>query len=160
MGTIAEYKSRAAFNFERVSVLVNNMPTHDTDLCGRLRDHLAISVETADAKILAMATQQENHETRNEISTLVADLGQHIHQFRDKYEKARLLGADKTQQMLTDLNSEFANLGMREVQEDSIKGLVQTRADELIEIFDFSAETEETLNRLSNRLDNAISKSA
>jgi CheY-like chemotaxis protein len=158
MGTIAEFMSRAAFNFERASVLVNNMPVADPDLCGRLRDHLAIAVETVDAKLLALLTQQDHSETKGEIAALLQALGDAVHAFSEKYEKARYRGSETTRMMQVDLDASFAHLGMREEHEQRIKDIVQSRADELIDIFDFSAETERTLNEISARLGQTLAR--
>ena len=158
LGTIATFKNRAAFNFERVSVLVNNMPLTDADLCGRLRDHLAIAVETVDAKILAMQIRYENTETKDEISALLQDLGRTVRTFGEKYEVARYRGSDTTRLLQADLDASFVHLGMREEHEQSIKDIVQSRADELINIFDFGAETERALNDLSARLGQTLAR--
>ena len=52
---IFQFKRCSAYNFDHLTLLVNNMPIGDSDLCGRLRDHLAIGAEMADARLLAMA---------------------------------------------------------------------------------------------------------
>jgi CheY-like chemotaxis protein len=158
LGTIAEFRNRAAFNFERVSVLVNNMPVKDPDLCGRLRDHLAIAVETVDAKLLALQTHQDNAETKREIAALLQDLGSTMHAFSEKYEAARYRGSETTRLLQTDLDTSFAKLGMLEEHEQSIKDIVQARADELVNIFDFGATTEHTLNDLSTRLSQTLAR--
>ncbi|MFZ4536658.1 response regulator [Propionivibrio sp.] len=152
LGTIATYRNRAAFNFDRVSVLVNNMPMADPELCGRIRDHLAIAVETVDAKLLAMLVHQESTQTKGGISTLLQTLGRTVRSFSDKYEQARFQGTETTRLMLGELDVQFAGLGMLESQEEIIKGIIQSRTDQLIDIFDFGAETEKTLNDLSVRL--------
>ena len=158
LGTIAEFRNRAAFNFERVSVLVNNMPVKDPDLCGRLRDHLAIAVETVDAKLLALQTHQDNAETKREIAALLQELGSTMHAFSEKYEAARYRGSETTRLLQTDLDTSFAKLGMLEEHEQSIKDIVQARADELVNIFDFGATTEHTLNDLSTRLSQTLAR--
>lgn len=158
MGGVVEYKNRAAFNFPRISVLVNDMPLGDPELCGRLRDHLAISVETADSKIHSIITQQENQATGEELLAVLGDLGNTVTAFREKYKGANQLGAEKTAQMLVDLESEFVSLGMREIQETSIKAAVQTHAEELIGYFDFSQETERTFGELTARLQRTLQR--
>jgi len=160
LGTIAEFKNRAAFNFDRVSVLINDMPVDDPDLCGRLKDHLAIAVETVEAKLLALQTRQENSQTKGEISLLLEALGDVIRGSSKKYENARFAASEATRLMLDELGVEFVSLGMREVQEESIKEIIQSRVDQLANIFDFSAETEKTLNELSVRLSKALEPKA
>jgi DNA-binding response OmpR family regulator len=48
---IMEYGRRAMYNSPHVSLLIRNHPEDDPDLAGRLRDHLAILIETLDAKV-------------------------------------------------------------------------------------------------------------
>jgi CheY-like chemotaxis protein len=160
MGTVATFKNRAAFNFERVSVLVNNMPLADPDRCGRLRDHLAIAIETVNAKLLALLVHQDNAETKTEIAALLQALGATVRIFGEKYEKARYRGSDTTRLLHADLDVSFAQLGMREEHEQSIKNIVQARVDELVNIFDFGAETEHALNDLSLRLGRTLTHSS
>lgn len=156
LGTIAEFKNRAVFNFDHASVLVDNMPVGDPDACGRLRDHLAIAVETMEAKLLALQTRQENRETKGEIAALLQTLGSAIHGFSKKYEDARFAGSETTRLMFDELDREFVSLGMREVQEESIKEIIHARTDQLINIFDFGAETDNALNELSEHLSKAL----
>lgn len=159
LGTIATYRNRTVFNFDQVSVLVNNMPLSDPELCGRLRDHLAIAVETVDSRLLATRTHEENAGTKEDISSLLYTLSAAVHGFGEKYEKARYQGSENTRMMLSELDVELSSLGMLEAQEVSIRQIVQSRTDALVDIFDFSAETEKTLNHLSARLSRAVASS-
>jgi CheY-like chemotaxis protein len=159
LGTIATYKNRTAFNFDRVSLLVNNMPLDDPDLCGRLRDHLAIAAETVDAKLQATLTCQESAGTKAEIAGLLHALSNTVHAFSEKYERARYQGSDTMRTMLADLDAEFSSLGMLEAHEESVRQIIRSKTDQLIEIFDFSAETQRTLNDLSARLGRTLKPS-
>ena len=74
MGSVVEYQKRAAFNYQRVSLLVNNMPTVDPDLCGRLRDHLAIATETIDARLLSIETRDKREAAKSNINEMFSKL--------------------------------------------------------------------------------------
>jgi len=54
LGRFIEFKQRFAINFEHVSLIVNNAPKDDTDLLGRLRDHLMILVESVNKAALVV----------------------------------------------------------------------------------------------------------
>ena len=152
LGAIASFKNRTAFNFGRVSVLANNMPVEDADLCGRLRDHLAIAVETIDSKLSSLLTEQENSATKHEIESMLRTLGSTVRTFSKKYETARFQSVETMRILLNELEVEFAGLCMLEAQEKGINDIIQSRTEQLIDVFDFSAETEKTLNDLSTRL--------
>ncbi|MCX7177323.1 MAG: hypothetical protein NTX56_00680, partial [Proteobacteria bacterium] len=51
MGRIFQFKSRLVVNYDRVSIIVSNMPAEDDDAeqAGRIRDNIAILAETAEA---------------------------------------------------------------------------------------------------------------
>ena len=151
-GSIVAFKNRTSFNYGRVTVIISNMPTEDPDLCGRLRDHLAIAVETLNAKVLALLTLQENISTKGDIADLLQSLGGTVHDVSKKVEKARLLSADSIRNLMADLDVEFAQLGLLDSQEFAIKDLIQSRMDNSIDINDFSSDVEKTLADISTRL--------
>ena len=53
MGRIVEYRSRMSISYDHVVLLVSNTPPENDDRRGRLRDHLAILAEAAEATTLA-----------------------------------------------------------------------------------------------------------
>lgn len=57
MERLFEFKSRAVYNFEHITILVNNVPLENPDLCGILRDNLAIAAESANSRLQAMQTK-------------------------------------------------------------------------------------------------------
>jgi len=150
--SIVSFKSRTAFNFGRVTLLVNNMPLADPEMCGRLRDHLAIAAETLESKVTAMLTRQENASTKAEIADLLRSLDGAIRDGNEKYARARIQSADAIQSLMTGLDVEFSRLGMLESQEFKLKEMLENTMDQLIDIYDFSTETAKTLADLSARL--------
>ena len=156
LGSIASFKNRTVFNFGRVSLLANNMPLHDPDLCSRHRDNLAIAAETVDAKLSALLTAQENQATRGDIESMLKLLDSAVQTFSKKYEDARFQSIETIRTLLAELDTEFANLGVQEEQEKEINDLIQSKTDQVVDAFDFSAETEKTLKDLSTRLGQAL----
>lgn len=53
-GRIVDLRQRTAINFERVSLVVKNMPTGEPERYGRFKDHLAMLLEGADARVMAL----------------------------------------------------------------------------------------------------------
>ena len=156
LGSITSFKNRTAFNFGRFSLLANNMPLEDADLCSRLRDNLAIAAETVDAKLSALLTAQENQATKNDIESMLQLLDNTVHAFSKKYENARFQSIETIRTLLAELDAEFAKLGVQEYQEKLINDLIQSKTDQVVDAFDFSAETEKTLKDLSARLGQAL----
>lgn len=53
-GRIVDLKNRTAINFDRVSVILKNMPIEEAERYGRLKDHMAMLVEGANARAEAL----------------------------------------------------------------------------------------------------------
>ena len=132
------------------------MPLEDADLYSRLKDNLAIAAETVDAKLSALLTAQQNQATKGDIEAMLTLLDKAVHTFSKKYEDARFQSVEAIRSLLADLETEFARLGMQEEHEAKINGLIQKQTDQVIDAFDFSADTEKTLKDLSARLGKAL----
>ncbi len=157
MGTIFEFQSRAAFNYPRVTLLVQQMPLADPDLCGRLRDHLAIAAESIESKLEAMETRQAKARTTDGISALLGSLQNTVALFGQRYDKARYKSTALTQEMLDELSQSFAHLGMSDEQEKRIIDIVRSRAFGIADAYDFGADTQSTLSALAKNLNCIIS---
>ena len=156
MGRIFEFKSRAAYNFENITLLINNVPLHDPDLCGRIRDNVAIAVECTQAKLQALQTKAENAQARGGVADLLDTLRNEVQGFEKKYALARYRGSSLTMDMLNELTAAFAFLGMSDEQERKIVDIVHVKADELADIYDFGGEMQETLNKIAERLSDLL----
>ena len=152
MGRIFEFKDRAAFNFPHTTVLINNMPVDDADLCGRLRDHLAIAVESANGRLEALQARADKVRTADSVGKLLASLEVTVADFSARYDKARYQGTTLTQAMADELAAAFAHLGLSGEQEDRILDIVRSRAFDLVDLYDFGDDTQAALNQIQGQL--------
>lgn len=149
---IFEFKRRAAYNFEHITLLVTNMPVEDAELCGRIRDNLAIAAESANAKLEALQSFTDNATMREEIAQTLTGIESTVADFGKRYDAARYQGSVFTSQFLDDLLAAFAHLGMSGQQEEEILELVRKRAEQLVDLYDIAGETQSTLEQLGTRL--------
>jgi len=151
---------RSAYNFEHVTLLINNMPTADAELCGRLRDHLAIAAEVADAKVAALLATHTLGDTRGRIVALVASVEQALRDLARRQEAVRIEGALCAQQLQDKLLQSFAALGMSERQEQTILATVQEEVERLISLYDSGNANQQTLNGLLAELSGLTGRQA
>jgi len=152
MDRIFEFKKRAVYNFEHISILVNNVPQGDPELCGRIRDNVAIAAECANAKLQTLETTAENRLAKDTAGGLLSTLQSTVQNFDQKYAEARYSGTSLTQEFLDELTAAFASLGLSDQQENGIESIVRAKTEDLAEIYDFSGDTQETLNDIAERL--------
>ena len=135
MGRIFEFRKKAAYNFDHITVLISDMPLEDPDRCGRIRDNIAIAIESAEAKLVALQASDDNLKMHDEISTLFRSVSQTALSFGQQYNDVMHQGAVHTTQVIDDLLSEFAHLGMSAQQENLILKMVEDRSNSLINIY-------------------------
>jgi CheY-like chemotaxis protein len=113
---IFEFHQRCAYNFEHITILITDMPVENPELCGRIRDNIAIAAESADAKLAALQSFADNATLRGEIHRLLQALENTVQTYGSQYAQARYQGAIHTTQFLDDLLAAFAHLGMSSQQ--------------------------------------------
>lgn len=153
MDRIFEFRTHCAYNFERITILVTNMPVDDQELCGRIRDHLAIAAESADAKIAALQSFRDNARMRERIHGMLDRLGATVNSYASQYNDARAKGTIFTTRILDDLLAMFAHLGMSSQQEEEILEMVKDRAEKLVDLYDIAEDTQVVLGGLGQELE-------
>lgn len=156
LGRIFEFKTRSVYNFDRVTILVTNMPLDDPDRCGRIRDDLAIAAESADAKLGAIQSGADKLHLRTELAQLLHELGQNVDHYSRCYDEARYQSALHTLRLLDELLAAMANLGMSDAQEAAIEEMVRKRSEELVDLYDFARATGANLAGIRSRLEALI----
>lgn len=158
MDRIFEFQQRAVFNFAAVTLLINNMPRHDPELCGRLRDHLAIAAECADARLQALAMRQGREAALAVIAEEVGKIQQTVDQFSQRYDHARYEGALITREILDELSASFSHIGISLAQEEALEQMVQNKTTALVDAYDFGEATRQTLLALRERLNTLLAE--
>lgn len=132
MGRIFELKSRAVVNYDRISILVQNLPTDNPDQVGRLRDHLALLGELADNSL-------NNFTTKTELS----DLGAAITQLQETMQQTAVRDIENRQKIqkqaldiLDSVERTFVGMGVTSVQRDYVTNLIGDGMDELNHAFE------------------------
>ena len=154
---IFEHKHLAAFNFDNITMLVTNMPRHEFELCGRIRDHLAIAMESANAKIRAMQSFMENSWMRGEIGQVLQDIGRALQELAQKYQDARYQETIYTAHFIDEITSTFAEVGMSQQQEDVLLESVRSHIKTFVDLYDIAPHTQGTLQVLTQRMEKILS---
>ncbi|WP_317928947.1 PleD family two-component system response regulator [Halioxenophilus sp. WMMB6] len=78
-GRIISLNNKSIYNGKGVTILVKNMPLDDSELCGRIRDHLAILLRACEAQLELIETRQQLRAVRNhQIDQLCREVSQQL----------------------------------------------------------------------------------
>ena len=153
LGRIFEFRTRGVHNFDRVTLMVNNLPVHDPDFCGRLRDNLSVAAQGADARLRAIEIEEENRRNQVGILNALRDIGATIDSLGEAHQRDHTRSSAIIAQLQDNLIKSFLSLGLSGDQERLIENLVNEHMGRLIDLLDRSKEIQSALQAASQRLE-------
>ncbi len=145
---IFEFHNRSVYNFDRITIMINNMPIDDPNLCGRIRDNVAIAAQGADARLIAIDNAEGRQRSQQVIMNALGSLQATLGSFRDTHKAQRLRYNDFVFDMERELQQSFVHLGLTMGQERHLEDLVKNRMQELMQLADQGDELQNILSTL------------
>lgn len=155
LGRMFEFKTRSVINYDRVTVMVSDMPVEDPDFCGRIRDNLSIAAQGADARLAAMETSLSERKRFEANLHALARIKSTIAELSVADRAQRELTENFSQELLETLTKSFVRLGLTDNQESFLTDLVQGHVAEMLAANDQSVRTQELLAELMSDLESA-----
>ncbi|MBI5451126.1 MAG: response regulator [Gammaproteobacteria bacterium] len=145
VGRIRENGARLVLNFGAVSQLIKNMPVDNPDKCGRLRDHLAILIEGAEARLHALDMEQQ-------LARLVVDSNHTLQQIESLQKEQKQTALSIMDNVMIQLQASFLSYGLTDDQEEKLMQVVQTGIDKSLDNFEKGIEIDQQLRGIIERL--------
>jgi CheY-like chemotaxis protein len=152
MGRIFEFHSRSVHNFDRLTLMINNMPQHDPEFCGRLRDHLCIAVECAESRLKAVETEESSQRSQAGIRDAIERIGASTSNARQAYLRDRAASAELMMLLEQDFSRAFAHMEIYDKDELTLTALVGNFTEKLLNLLDSGEETHQAMEDLGRRL--------
>ncbi|WP_301102570.1 response regulator [Propionivibrio sp.] len=151
-GRIFEFHKRSVHNFERVTVMVNNLPKDDPDFCGRLRDHLSVAAQGVDSRLKALQMEEDNRLAQMGIQTALKDIGDTLMSLREVQQGNTTASSKLIDELQKTLLNSFYRLGLTDIQEKFLQDLVGNFMDQMVKLLNRDNETQVVLQRLNDNL--------
>ena len=117
MGRIVEFGSRMSVSYENVTLLVSNCPPQHDERRGRLRDHLAVLVEGAQGRAVAIQRDLVISQAVIQATAALAKI--------DALQRETRAGTSMAiQDMTDDLEKAYMSVALSERQEDHMAAIV------------------------------------
>ena len=149
---IFQFRDRLAINYPRVTLLIPNLPLADPDRVGRLRDHLAVLAEGAEARFEAMSNEVRRVAQARTVIDAVAELTRTLEEIERNQESQRVQTLNIANEQLEAMTRAFVHLGLTEGQEESLVALAQEGIDKIAHLQDFSIALSQRLGQVTARL--------
>ena len=152
-GRIFEFRRRSVHNFERVTLMVNNLPLEDPDFCGRLRDHLSVAAQGVDSRLKAIETEQLNLRNQSAVLSALESVGSTLLEMRSAHQRDSADSAKLVVDLQETLLNSFFRLGLTDNQEKFLQNMVGDFMTRMVDLLDRSSATQATLQRLNDKLE-------
>ncbi len=149
---IFDFDYRTAFNFTNISFLILNMPTHNMDYYGRLKDHLALLGEGAQAAINAILIDESLQKQSEERQKAVETLTQTMTLFEQRQREIQFTSSNIMHTMQSEIETLFNRLGLTDQQESFINRTIETASHDLESLHDIQAALGKHLELIIKRL--------
>ncbi|MDX9706024.1 MAG: response regulator [Azospira sp.] len=123
MERIVQYRNRLSITYPHVSMLVSNMPTEDAERCGRLRDHLAVLIESAEVRAGTLIAEARTQRRNERIAISVRRITDTLADIDQDQRQMRTATAVAVQDLTTKLERAYISLSLTETQEEYIAGI-------------------------------------
>ncbi len=130
----------ASANALPVTLVVTNLPLDDAERIGRMRDHLALLVEGADAKVVSMLADRQCQSQAAEIIKSAAVLSKLLEEIKSQQAKNQEASLKLTSNYLSSLEDAFFRLGLSDQQETELLCMAKEVSDRLSALTDDSTQ--------------------
>lgn len=136
LGRIFQFSNRMVVNYDRVSILATDLPVHDEEKLGRIRDHLSILTESAEAfsEVIDMreeAAKRSEYFEENSIE-IAAAMETLYSSYRNLFYEGQIL----LQGIVDSVEKTYSTLGLTRDQEITISRVVNNAIKNVSALFD------------------------
>ena len=154
-GRILDFGRRMFINYEHFSILVKNVPIKDTELIGRLRDHLAVIASASDARIKSIGNEINLRKHMN-LSSLFKETSVAVERIQKTLDRDFQKTLEITQRMGQEIDQRVIFLGLEEDQERILMDIIDDSTKELITLTENKDMIKDAFESVLYRMDNAI----
>lgn len=152
MDRLFQFRDRIAINYPHITIMALNLPMDDADRVGRMRDHLAILIEGASARVEALDSERRRNAQSTGIAEILATLTQRLEGIDQAQARTRVRVAEINDRYMQDLMHAFVHLGLSEDQERLMTDMAQQSQALLTMALDDDRGQSDALRQVAARL--------
>lgn len=134
LGRFFQFKHRFVVNFEKVTILVQNLP-EDEEIAGRLRDNVTILAESAQAVAENIAVRQEAAMRAETMQVAAVESCAAAENLRRIYHQQQNQARQLLDELTKEIEDSYLFLGLTDNQEDMVSGMIRRGAHQILELF-------------------------
>ena len=116
-GRLHEFSHRILVNYELVSLLILNMPEHDEQKHGRIRDHICFIVSVTEQQLRAITTKQMLVSQQERLNKVASTVHSKFHSLIGLLNNSRINNEKVFKRLQEELEERIPTMGLDEDQE-------------------------------------------
>ncbi len=156
---IMDFEQRTVVSVPSAGILIKNMPVGEREKYGRLKDHLAVLIDSVDSKIdaLIITMNMQAHRARL-VENLIEENNQQLAEIRLKIEERDKERREIMMGLITGVEDQLFSMGLDDDQEKHLMGMLDSGVQQVNNLPELSSEIEASFalarDKLRTLLDN------
>ncbi len=156
-GKLIEIQNRCIINANRISILIKNMPIENPLFYGRIKDSLAIFINSADNRIKSIGLEMQVQQERVDgLRSAIAEAKESLDHITEKAKRNSTLTKQTMGTLREDMEETLFGLSLSQRQEEKIMLMIESSMKEISEIANIGADVYEDISKISNRFHKLI----
>lgn len=146
---------RTAFNFERATIIVSNMPVDDPARYGRLKDSVILIAESLDIHMRSLDLALDAIDRGDALLRIIQRNAQVMRDIEQRLKLQRNDSANLLNHLVKDIEDSFLWLGLSERQEHYLQSLARDTVTKAQALYDNGIAVDSIIKSLGEGLDDA-----
>ena len=143
-----DFGRRTIINFDRVSLLIKNMPLDDPDKYGAIKDNTFCLVQGVNARVLALEEHEKLIREQGSLKKLSSDVKDVIGSLKESYQDVMRQIAGGVEVATEIIENRLPHLALTEEDEKFIEDVLENLTGDTTEIFNDGLKVDEIFERL------------
>ena len=155
-GRIMEFGRRMLVNYPRTALLIKNVPYEEEARFGRIKDHLAVVLSAADARVSSL-NMEERLRQKDRLLDVVSDVKQALLDVQKRQDEMKVRAANERDDVKLELREELLTLGLHEEQEERMLSLVMDFLKSLEGLYNEAMDWQKDLEPVMDAVEYVVS---
>ncbi|MDH5392880.1 MAG: response regulator [Gammaproteobacteria bacterium] len=157
-GRFFDFGSRTQINYPNISVLIKNMPLHEMDRYGRIKDLFPAALSSTDTKIKQIGMMQATQNNFEAFNESLGEMTQALNTIKNAVDGNQKAGVKIMRDMLMELDRELPRLGLESDQEQYLLDSIESAISEAYESIDISNKITDNFGLILKTLEDQLVK--
>lgn len=151
-----DFGPRTIVNYDRISLLVKNMPVDDPDKYGAIKDNTFALIQGMNARVQSLEDQSHLLEERETLTKLASDVRRVMANIQESYQLVMRGIADEVDSTSEALIMKLPSFALTETDESFIEKTLENCTRNTMKVFNEGLKVDEAIQRLDGTIDRSL----